>query len=102
MAEPCGSQRVLRVIEGHEADVRWCERTEGDCPFPGTDKSKHSDRRCATEPGTVLHVHWSDDLINDAYNALYLESQGATDAASPTREQRQIAVDALRACGAER
>lgn len=36
-ADPCGSQRVLRWVEGHQAEVVWCSRRSGPCPYPGSD-----------------------------------------------------------------
>lgn len=39
IAEKCGSWRVLAYVEGHEATVRWCDRTSGPCPFPNTPSS---------------------------------------------------------------
>lgn len=44
---PCGALVVTRWIEGNEAEVRWCERTSGPCPFPGADHSSRSLRACA-------------------------------------------------------
>lgn len=104
--EPCGSWRVLRYIEGHEADERWCERTDGPCPFPGTTRAKqHTDdtehRRCATEPGTVLRVKWADECITEAYEEMVRFRDAGFDRDSPPSEQAlQIAVDALRTCDA--
>lgn len=98
--EPCGSWRVLRYIEGNAAEERWCERIDGPCPFPGTDKEQSSERRCATEPGTVLRVKWADGCIDDALVAFkrYAEGEGI----APMRASQEVAVvlDALRTCGA--
>jgi hypothetical protein len=49
---PCGSWRVLRVIEGHEAEAVWCDRREGPCPYAGTVTARDagSGRPCAVAP----------------------------------------------------
>lgn len=45
--EPCGALVVTRWVEGNEADVQWCHRTAGVCPFTGAGKSRSSERPCA-------------------------------------------------------
>lgn len=100
MSEPCGSWRVLRYVEAYEYDVRWCERTDGPCPFPGTTRAKKhagddEHRRCATEPGTVLRVKWADAAVVDALGAMRaLDHMGTT----PNAQNVQIAIDALARC----
>jgi hypothetical protein len=104
-AERCGSWRVLHYIEGSEANVRWCERTDGPCPFPGSTRARHTaddeNRRCATEPGTVLRVKWADECITEAYEEMVrFRDSGRGVRVAPSLQAVQIAVDALRTCDA--
>lgn len=50
--QPCGSNRVIRTVEGLDAEIVWCSRTHGPCPWPNTratrDGNNHG-RRCAVE-----------------------------------------------------
>jgi hypothetical protein len=101
-AQPCGSWRVTRYVEGNAADLVWCSRTDGPCPFMGADiDPQHGDRRCADEPGTTLRVKWADSAINDSLIALKRYAEGIE--SCPTRASQEIAValDTLRACGAD-
>jgi hypothetical protein len=43
---PCGSERVLRWVEGNEAKVVWCDRTTGGCKYPGASRSRSGERSC--------------------------------------------------------
>lgn len=98
--EPCGSWRAVKIIEGMYAEERWCERTDGPCPFPGTVPGQQSERRCATEPGTTLRVSWADSAIDESLVAFKRYAEGMS---LPPRGSQDLAVaiDALRACGAK-
>lgn len=52
---PCGSWRVLKFIEGKEAEVVWCDRQgPGPCQFPGTfpaAQGVQENRPCLAEGG---------------------------------------------------
>lgn len=99
--EPCGSWRNLAYIDGNVTDTRWCPRTEGPCPYPGSTREPASERRCATEPGTVLRVKWADECITEAYEEMVRFRDAGFDRDSPPSAQAvQIAVDALRTCDA--
>lgn len=45
--EVCGSMRVVHDVEGTPYESRWCSRTSGPCPWPGTANS--NDRPCAAQ-----------------------------------------------------
>lgn len=98
----CGSTRVVETYEGHARATRWCDRTDGPCPFPGTEQ--HGDRPC-TGP-RVMRVRWADTAIQGAHDDLAamsraLDNGDIPDLTTSHGESLWVALDALRACGAE-
>lgn len=61
MTRPCGSWRVTEFFEGYERSVKWCERTEGPCPFPATEKS----RGHGVDLGCAHDLEMVDAVIGD-------------------------------------
>lgn len=98
-AAPCGALVVTHWIEGHEAEVRWCERTDGPCPFPGADHSSRSQHLCGASGTRRLRVSWAESAIDDALGEMirYRDDCGDIHRGS---EGVQVAIDALRSCGA--
>ena len=106
---PCGSWRVTRYVDGVEADVVWCGRRDGPCPYPGTDEAEARDgASCATAPRRTLRVTYGDDVIRRAHDNLgALIERGEDDdidvgrrasAIGLTAETIYVARDALAAC----
>jgi hypothetical protein len=94
--EPCGSQRVTEVVEGHEYHIAWCPRVDGPCLFPGTAESKTSTRKCADSPGRRLAVTYSDDLVRSARDDLRerIEDRGHV----LSNDSVHVAISAITAC----
>ena len=42
--QPCGSWRVVAILEGYEYEKRWCSRTSGPCPYVGTMESREQEQ----------------------------------------------------------
>lgn len=103
--EVCGSWRVVERLEGLEARIRWCDRVDGPCPFPGTAQSKDAaqdgDRRCGALPGKVLRVVYGEDKLVRARDELdaYAKRRIADGPPHPLHpDTAYAALDALRAC----
>ncbi|MGH9094152.1 MAG: hypothetical protein ACRDXE_03230 [Acidimicrobiales bacterium] len=54
--EPCGAHVVTRWIEGLAAEVAWCDRQRGVCPYAGARYEPGTQRQCSAgaehRPGT--------------------------------------------------
>jgi hypothetical protein len=96
--EPCGSWRILEYIEGAASRIRWCERTDGPCPFPGTDESNSSERKCATSPGTRLRVTWADTAVEEALYDLKQYRDMTPPVAKLHSQTLSVAIDAITSC----
>jgi hypothetical protein len=96
---PCGAFVVTRWYEGHEQEVRWCERTDGPCPFPGADHAKRSEHLCGASGTRRLRVQWAETCIDDALGRLLRYRDDCGDLSRESQDV-QVAIDALRACGA--
>lgn len=97
MSERCGSWRVIERDHGDPSLIRWCNRTEGPCPYPGTDEHQGSERKCATSPGKRLLVSWHPDELDYALRTLVACRKFGTHLDAGERAIA-VAIDALRAC----
>lgn len=100
---PCGSQRVTERLEGHEYRIVWCGRTAGPCPFPGTQESGSSERKCADSPGRRLAVVYADGVVEAARDGLreYLRASQTSQVRPPSVDHLYVALAALVACVGE-
>lgn len=98
--EPCGSQRLIESYEGLDVRVRWCDRTAGPCPFPGTAEASASDRKCADSPGRRLNVVYAGSLVLDARRRLrqFADSSPGVMVLNEAESAVHVAIAALTAC----
>lgn len=99
--EPCGSIRVLRRWEDLEQATVWCERTDGPCPWPGTDESKDSAHPCGTSGTRRFSVSWAPSLVEQAHARITSAHEAVANGGRHEAFDEQtlaVARDALAAC----
>jgi len=94
--EPCGSWRVVEVVEGMASKVTWCPRVSGPCPFRGTTEDQGSKYKCADSPGRRLAVVYSDERIDSARKRLTTMVEGLD--GGPVEDALWVGIAAIDAC----